>query len=856
VRTVDLFQMQRPSPAPGPDFEDVFARGGIAYRRHLAIGALLAVLLLVAIAGTLAWGQYKDAQRTALGNTRARAVLAGSVIDSYFGGELATLRSIAGSPPVVGSDTASMRRYFTRLQPAVGHGLFSAGLAWIDRQGVARVAVVRGADAHHPNLSSRSYVANVRATDRPFVSESTDGWFGGDHVIVMAVPTRDARGRPTGVLAAAVLPQALAITRGALDLGDSGVAILDREGRSVLAGFTRPSNLALVRSLAGTGVRPNTRGLDGSRDHAIAYTRSAIPSWTIVLDRPRAVLFSDARRGFFLELALVAAAAAILLFLIALIVLHGRREAERERRRSRQRHELSSILGSASLGSDVSDGLVAGLADAFPDALCIVALDDADHHGLTLSASAEGAFPSTEAARDIVVAQAATLAYDSGTAIVIGKEPELRSALPGVHNALLGAAHSFYATPLVNRGGNRLGALCLLFAHTHPMSESEQAQVVWYAEQAATALDRTSAFEREHEVAVRLQRSLLSERLPEIEGVELIGRYNAGVAGLEVGGDWYDAVRRSDGIVHVTVGDVAGHGVTAAVLMGQLRNAFRAHAYEHTSPAELLRRMLRHVDEDEMATALCLTLDPYTQELTYASAGHPPSLLVDGNAAAVSRLGLALAPPLGYVQASAICEATVELPAGATLVAYTDGLVERRGWSIDAGIDLLASVVGSSWSLGAEPLADRIFQEVAPRIGSTDDIALLIVRLLEVPRRMDIEVPSDPEAMVGIRRRLRTWLGLRGLAEDECDDTILAVSEACNNAIEHGYPLEPGPMRVLVDHSDGTLIIRIEDRGAWHRTSPSVERGRGIPLMRAVMDTAEIEHDGRGTRVLLSRLLA
>jgi anti-sigma regulatory factor (Ser/Thr protein kinase) len=290
--------------------------------------------------------------------------------------------------------------------------------------------------------------------------------------------------------------------------------------------------------------------------------------------------------------------------------------------------------------------------------------------------------------------------------------------------------------------------------------------------------------------------------------------------------------------------------------MGQLRNAFRAHAYEHTSPAELLRRMLRHVDEDEMATALCLTLDPYTQELTYASAGHPPSLLVDGNAAAVSRLGLALAPPLGDVQPTPIREATVELPAGATLVAYTHGLVERRGWSIDAGIDLLASVVGSSSSLAAEPLADRIFEEVAPHIGSTDDIALLIVRLLEVPRRMDIEVPSDPASMITIRRRLRAWLELRGLAEAECDDTILAVSEACNNAIEHGYPLEAGPLRLLVEHGEGALVIRVEDRGAWHPASPTFERGRGIPLMRAVMDTAEIEHDGRGTRVLLSRLLA
>ena len=401
-----------------------------------------------------------------------------------------------------------------------------------------------------------------------------------------------------------------------------------------------------------------------------------------------------------------------------------------------------------------------------------------------------------------------------------------------------------------------MGALCLLFAHTHPLNESEQAQVAWYAEQAAQALDRTSAFEREHEVAVRLQRSLLSQQLPEVEGVELIGRYSAGGAGLEVGGDWYDAVRRADGIVHVTVGDVAGHGVTAAVLMGQLRNAFRAHAYEHTSPAECCVACCRHVDEDEMATALCLTLDPYTQELTYASAGHPPSLLVDGSAASVSRLGHALAPPLGYVQAAAIREATVELPAGATLVAYTDGLVERRGWSIDTGIDLLASVVGSSATLAAAPLADRIFDEVAPHIGSGDDIALLIVRLREVPQRMDIEIPSDPAGLSGLRRRLRTWLELRGLAEEECDDAILAVSEACNNAIEHAYLLEPGPIHLLLEHPRARSPFAWKTAAAWHPTAPSFERGRGIPLMRAVMDTAEIEHDGRGTRVMLSRLLA
>jgi anti-sigma regulatory factor (Ser/Thr protein kinase) len=230
---------------------------------------------------------------------------------------------------------------------------------------------------------------------------------------------------------------------------------------------------------------------------------------------------------------------------------------------------------------------------------------------------------------------------------------------------------------------------------------------------------------------------------------------------------------------------------------------------------------------------------------------------VNGDEAIVSRLCHALAAPLGYVHASAIWEATIEMPAGGTLVAYTDGLVERRGWSIDTGIDLLASVLAGSSSLGAGPLADRILEEVAPQIGSTDDIALVIVRLLEVPGRMDIEVPSEPAALAELRRRMRTWLDLRGLAEQERDDAIIAVSEACNNAIEHAYQHDPGLIHLVLEHGEGTLALRIEDRGQWQPTSvPTFERGRGIPLMRAVMDTTTIEHGARGTCVTLSRLLA
>jgi serine/threonine-protein kinase RsbW len=121
---------------------------------------------------------------------------------------------------------------------------------------------------------------------------------------------------------------------------------------------------------------------------------------------------------------------------------------------------------------------------------------------------------------------------------------------------------------------------------------------------------------------------------------------------------------------------------------------------------------------------------------------------------------------------------------------------------------------------------------------------------------MDIEVPSDPSALAEVRRRLRRWLELRGLGPEECDDAILAVSEACNNAIEHAYPAEePGSIHLLIEHREDALSIRISDRGTWQPTSPSFERGRGIPLMRAVMDLTTIEHDARGTSVTLSKLL-
>ena len=121
---------------------------------------------------------------------------------------------------------------------------------------------------------------------------------------------------------------------------------------------------------------------------------------------------------------------------------------------------------------------------------------------------------------------------------------------------------------------------------------------------------------------------------------------------------------------------------------------------------------------------------------------------------------------------------------------------------------------------------------------------------------MDIEIPADAAALAGLRRRLRRWLVLRGLSEQERENTVLSISEACNNAIEHGYQGLSGTIRLIIDHSEGTLQILVEDHGSWRPPVPDTERGLGIEIMRSVMDEASLEHEPGRTRVLLSQRLA
>jgi serine phosphatase RsbU (regulator of sigma subunit) len=255
-------------------------------------------------------------------------------------------------------------------------------------------------------------------------------------------------------------------------------------------------------------------------------------------------------------------------------------------------------------------------------------------------------------------------------------------------------------------------------------SELLRAQVAM----AGATLQRAARYDSEHAIADTLQRSLLELPAITVERVRWAVQYRAGSAGL-AGGDWYDLIDLGDQRVAIVVGDVVGRGVEAAAAMGQLRSAIRALASHIDTPAALvdaLSRFAGTIGPGRYASLVYLVLDASTGRLDYTVAGHLPPVVQrpDGS---VERLTEALGPVLGV--SGGRRDATVHLSSGSRLIAYTDGLVERRGESIDAGIDRLIEVLeGCRPSLDTDSLCRELIDRLVVDAGQ-DDIAIVAVQL-------------------------------------------------------------------------------------------------------------------------------
>jgi len=241
--------------------------------------------------------------------------------------------------------------------------------------------------------------------------------------------------------------------------------------------------------------------------------------------------------------------------------------------------------------------------------------------------------------------------------------------------------------------------------------------------------ENASLYAAQRSLLQSLQRSLLPDRLPDVEGLESAATYLPGAAGLDIGGDWYDVIDVDARRVLVVAGDVSGRGIPAASLMATLRSSIRAFASEGRQPVEILDRLTRLVDierDGHFATVVCADLDLLTGVVTVANAGHPSPLLVTPDR--VSVLESPVGPPIGVVSEAPYEQATVRLEPGTTVLVFTDGLFERRGETIDDGFQRLrTSVAAERRSNAVGALVDAV---VAAQLGHTehDDAAILGVR--------------------------------------------------------------------------------------------------------------------------------
>jgi PAS domain S-box-containing protein len=343
----------------------------------------------------------------------------------------------------------------------------------------------------------------------------------------------------------------------------------------------------------------------------------------------------------------------------------------------------------------------------------------------------------------------------------------------------------------------------------------------------------------EHQIALGLQHALLPRELAAPAGVSVAARYEAGTATLEVGGDWYDVFVLPNGSVALTVGDVIGHGLAAAAAMGQLRPALTAIAQNADRPAEVLTRLdafIASTGVTDFVTVCYAVLDPTTGVFEYASAGHPPILLLPPTGDP-RWLDDALSPPLCGDDSQLRSQATLVLEPGSLLVAFSDGLIERRGEPMSDGLDRLMTVATSLASLTTTEVCNQLVEKLGAESAHDDDVAVLTLRFgPDTQGDFQLTFPARAMKLQPLRASLHSWLESRGFPPSTCDAVVLATNEACSNAIEHAYQdLPAGEVTVLVQERERRLMVTVRDYGRFIASpGSSANRGRGTAIMEAL----------------------
>ncbi|MGX7758760.1 ATP-binding SpoIIE family protein phosphatase [Streptomyces angustmyceticus] len=441
--------------------------------------------------------------------------------------------------------------------------------------------------------------------------------------------------------------------------------------------------------------------------------------------------------------------------------------------------------------------------------------------------------------------------------------------------------------PLVN-AGRTIGAWMAAFAQPVAFTPDERSVLTTVARMLAQALARAGVQEEQQELALGLQRSMMPTVQPDIPGMTVAARYVPTGGGLEVGGDWYDMIPLPSGRIALVIGDVQGHDVRAAGLMGQLRIALRAYASEGHHPDAVLSRASRflaginetelrgHGEDQRFATCLYIEVDPATGLLDIARAGHPDPAIRLGDGTLLIRQ-TAGGLPLGIVPDTDYPTTRLVLEPGETMMVCTDGLIETGGHDLETGWARLRDVIEAHEpgedGESLERLADALVQAVhgPPSHHTTgplvdrreDDIAVLLLSReaagcgvaaggpepRPVRRTVLTIAQAEPERIAEARRQVRDVL--HDWADpDQVDSAVLMVSEMVTNVLLHtdGDALlvaeitgAPGARRIRVEVADGSDELP-------HRRCPGelASSGRGLMLLELLAGAWGVDPRGDG----------
>ncbi len=547
----------------------------------------------------------------------------------------------------------------------------------------------------------------------------------------------------------------------------------------------------------------------------------------------------------------------------------GRLQREAELRRTSAAAQLDAALRAAESVAGIAEALLASPLGAGGATVVVIGLLDVEENNVRF----EYAGPVPVEFRDryhVATLDTPLVPIDvikTGQSMIITDTFALAPRYGHVVHETAHSVRSCVSQPLRGPDGSVIGSLGLLWPTPRDFDASELETFARTAEITQLAVGRVRSAQREHRIAVDFQEHLLDLDRGSTAAV-VAAVYQPGGEAMRVGGDWYLVTPlQQPGQIAISVGDVVGHGLPAAIVMSRLRAAVAATALTGADPGAVLSSLDRYaasVPGARCATVSYAVIDTGqpgmadgTSSISYSCAGHPYPLLVTPDQPPVFLQAGRRPPIAAWEHRLKSNTAEHQLPAGSLLLLYTDGLIERQGETLDQGFERLQAAAAYRAELSVGEFCDELLDRMAPPGGYTDDVVLLALRPNHATARsLATVLPATPMTIPEARHRLRHWL--TGITVDprRAADILLATGEAVSNAIEHGSggdSLTTVSIEAFV--RGDTVSATISDTGRWSGDSSASQRslrgGRGLTMINGLADHVKTVRTAHGTRITL-----